>query len=429
MHVGVKGDSIFSRRRFLLDMVPVLSSSLLASCSLIDVSGTQALREWSVKRNFPSCPIARVGFVKTVVSLSMGVSDFDDRAWRSTPAHGLGANMMYELLRPRGDACLDITGKFGVCDAFADASIRLKPGSPEAEATRFMLKLTTEGAYGLRIHDSPSRIKPDPDGRWLYFGSGEAMTRERMLNRVNGIVSRARQASAAEGGVLLVIYICSHGILDARGRPWLIPSDASKSDSKSWLSFDEILAPVFDLVTRGGNAYQARQAIVFFDCCQRVADGFNASLSLSDTLPDPPPGVALVSSASPGQWAWHFASKMQVVGNVEASKRGLFGIPLPPDEKTGAIDESYAGFMSVFPLATRCAMSLATHAFDAQFGADKTVADADMTAEEWLNEIPRMVDELLAQDPVKQRIGGRQNVRIKLGQPFGPPVLRVQRKA
>ncbi len=428
MHFGAKGEPLAGRRRFLLDIAPVLGAPLLASCGLIDVSETSASRNFSVTQNFPSCPIARVGFLKPVVSLSMGVSEFDDVAWRSTPAHGLGANMMYELLRPKGDACLDITGRFGPCDAFADASIRLKPGSPQAEAARFMLKLTTEGAYALRIQDSPSRIKPGPDGRWLYFGDGEAMTRERVLSRVRGIVNRARQAAAAEGSVLLVIYLCSHGVIDANGRLWLIPSDASDTDSSSWLGFDEVLAPVFDLVNRGDNADQARQAIVFFDCCQRVAPGPARSMSLSDTLPDPPPGVALVSSASPGQWAWHFASKVRVVGNVESSKRGLLGIPLPPDEKTGAIEDSHAGFMSVFPLATRCAMSRATRAFDAQFGANTAVTEADMTAEEWLTAIPGIVDELLEDDPVRKRAGGRQDVRVKIGQPFGPPVLRVQRK-
>ena len=419
----------FDRRRFLREVAPVLGAPLLASCSLIDVSETDASRRLTVTQNFPSCPIDRVGFVKPVVSLSMGISDFDDSAWRSTPAHGLGANMMYELLRPKGDACLDITGRLGRCDAFADTSIRLRPGSPEAETARYMLKLTTEVSYGMRIHDSPSQIKPGPDGRWLYFGDGQAMTRQRLLARVRGIVGRARATADAEGGVLLVIYLCSHGIIDANGRAWLIPADASGTDSRTWVSFDEVLAPVFDMVGRDQNPDQARRAIVFFDCCQRIGAVSPSSVRLSDTLPEPPPGVALVSAVSPGQWAWHFASKMKVVGDVDASKRGLLGIPLPADEKTGHLDESYSGFMSVFPLATRCAMNMATRVFDAQFGSDSTVMEADMTAEEWISEIQRLVAELLENDPVRRRAGGRQDVQLKLGKPFGPAVLRVLRKA
>lgn len=418
-----------SRRRFVRQFAPVFGAPLLASCGLIDVSETSTSRKLKVSQNFPSCSIARVGFVKPVVSLSMGISEFEDAAWRSTPAHGLGANMMYELLRPKGDACLDITGRLGRCDALADTTIRLKPGTSEAESARYMLKLTTEVGYGFRIQDSPSLIKPGPDGRWLYFGDGQAMTRQRLLGRVRGIVDRARDVADATGGVLLVIYVCSHGIIDAEGRPRLIPSDATATDPRSWIGFDEILAPVFDLVGRGPNPDQARQAIVFFDCCQRVDAAAPSSVRLSDTLPEPPPGVALVAAVSPGQWAWHFASKMKVVGEVDASKRGLLGIPLPAAEKTGHIDEAYAGFMSVFPLATRCAMNSAARAFDAQFGSDPTVSQADMTVEEWISEIQQLVAELLEDDPVRRRAGGRQDVQLKVGQPFGPPVLRVVRKA
>ena len=416
------------RRRFLRSLAPAMAAPALSACSLIDISDTSTKRDFDYEANLPSCPIGRVGFVKPVVSMSMGISEFEEREWSSKSAHALGANMMFELLRPQDSACLDLSGAHGRCDAFADASLRMRPGGEGTQATLWMLKMTTQLDYGWRIHDSPSSIKPAADGRWLYFGNGERMSRRYVLERVRGICERARRVADVDGSALLVVYLCTHGVIDARGRAWLIPSDASATDHASWLAFDDVLAPVFDYALREPNPDQRRQAIVFFDCCQRIDVASPASVKLVDTLPEPPPGVALVTAVSPGQWAWHFATRFHVAGNVDVSNRGLMGLPLPAAERTGHLDDTYDGFLSVLPMATRCAMSMAADAFDEQYGSDPTVKDAVMTVDEWISGVRRNVTDLLEVDPVRQQAGGTQDVRMKLGNPFGPPVLRVVRK-
>jgi Mg-chelatase subunit ChlD len=103
----------------------------------------------------------------------------------------------------------------------------------------------------------------------------------------------------------VVFYFSLHGVVDAEGRPHLLPADASPIDSATWLPVSEVLdlicqklpAEVNKLVLLDSNRSAANW---------RIGQLHNTFADRLDTVLDPEqhPGVVIINSASPNQVGW-----------------------------------------------------------------------------------------------------------------------------
>lgn len=116
-------------------------------------------------------------------------------------------------------------------------------------------------------------------------------------------------APGGPGKDTVVVYVSTHGAVDAAGRPCLLFSDSQPLDSSTWLPLSRVLEVL--------QAYQARpdrqqgRLLLILDS-GRIREDWNVGLfynGFAETLPEAVssaavPGLHVLNAAGPGQVAW-----------------------------------------------------------------------------------------------------------------------------
>jgi hypothetical protein len=390
-------------RRVRWSIYGLMAAALMAAagCALIDVSETTTNRSAVVTSNVPECSTSRIQLTTPTVGLFVGISDYSDARIASTPAHTLGAAMMYSTF-------FDASRKHEIPEAtnFLEASLRLPVGSAEAEAATRFLQIRTHNEIWAKIRrPSKSDFASSADGKWTYLGDGKLVTRAKLNQDISAAITMAERVYQANGSVLLVLYVAAHGVRSSSGEYFLQPADARIDDPSTWMSLSELLQPVRRWIEEDLAAQGNKQVLVITDTCQR-----DTELSSSSSVPQAkalPHWLVVVQSASPGQYAWHFPSSAQSRETVRSDKTHFGIVPGISDEKSGTFVREFRSRMSLFPLALQCGLAFARQTYDnspkfqgesAMIGNDDLISITEESLKELLTKIPTATRGGFAQD-------------------------------
>jgi hypothetical protein len=298
----------------------------------------------------------RVGLTTDVVGCFVAVSNYEAEAGVfSTPAHALGAALMNGLFTTAA-----AQNKDGFFEAELVADLLLRPDSEEAGAVEILRSIGGVDVTPYKKGTTPL----DSEGRWPALGLGFPVTRQRIVNAISETIAKFRE----HPGSALVIYIAAHGKMSADGRPYLLAADSKANDPATWLFYDDLLVPIYGAAREMNTDVIRSTVLIVIDACQ--IGGSPAADRL--TALDPPEGVTLILSTSPGQYAWHWTATRTVVGEVKVTSDQRFGFPFPPPRAEGGpIHRVQQTTMSLFPIAARRALRVAQDQFDAIPLADR----------------------------------------------------------
>ncbi|MFX0208711.1 MAG: caspase family protein, partial [Candidatus Hodarchaeota archaeon] len=201
-------------------------------------------------------------------------------------------------------------------------------------------------------HGYRDKILPiETDHKIPVFGNGRYVTQAEVKKALTAIFEDAKRMENEEGEVLLFIYIASHGELGTNGKPYIQVANSSANDESSWISYEAFLEPIQRFVTEVGQSPMNRRALVIIDACQASRDK-RKSLDISTQIPTPP-GLIVVHSTSPGQYAFHWQDEFSVResgSKLEHEKKGLFKRKKSTEFK---LTNLYKYNMSVMPRANQ----------------------------------------------------------------------------
>lgn len=327
-----------------------------------------------VRENMPLCDLRTLKLAVPTVGLFIGVSNYGPGAGVfSTPAHGLSAGLFE--------------------DPFSRAAVR----SPK------------DWYKTISLADVPKRVQeenlPDPAGllanMTLGFSfSGNSVSRKQIDEALNAAIADAEAKFAQHGQVLLVLYVSAHGWLDADGEANLLPSDAAADKPATWIRYREVLDRLQAFLSRNDAAAPGRRVIAFFDTCQvrqvRGAPGV--------PLPIPPAGMTVVTSTSPGQYAWHWTGAADVSYTQQVVSETRIGFGLPPPAPSGEIERHLRQTISVVPVAHRCALKELV---------PKLQAGQVVTEAQWLSAVQAKASDFLRDVREMRELGARQDIVIQ----------------
>ena len=75
-------------------------------------------------------------------------------------------------------------------------------------------------------------------------GTGEHITRKRVVDAIADSVETARTMLHERRAVVLVIYISAHGLIGPDGAAYVLPADADAKNPSTWVSYSQVLEPV-----------------------------------------------------------------------------------------------------------------------------------------------------------------------------------------
>ncbi|HME44996.1 MAG TPA: hypothetical protein VKF36_18025 [Syntrophorhabdales bacterium] len=247
------------------------------------------------------------------------------------------------------------------------------------------------------------------------------VSKARILSNIANAINEAQDSFEWNGRVLLIIYISAHGRLGNDGQPYILPYDAVAEDPKTWIAYRDIIEKVRSFLQKAGRQEMNKHAVVVLDTCQTQSP--NKHLLQAIDLPVPP-GMTLVQSASPGQYAWHWQGQFIEGEYVEMEKEGL-GMPAPPSQKH--LQRTPSAFMSVLPLSSTCAMNTALSVANTQ----KVPIGMVINTYQWFDRTCDLAQGFLDRIPLRKERGLSQDTTILYGSAIDRllPVFVVMPKA
>jgi hypothetical protein len=386
----------------------------------------------------PECPVNNIRLGATTVGLFVGVSDYGEEAklW-STPAHSIGAALfrapfVFALRNAQlhstrvGESRDTIQAKLTLL-----ADLRVDPTTSLGASTIHMLKKIDAIKMQIRgvEYGTDEPIEPGPQP---YLGDGEPVTRSRIMSALHDTIENA-QFLPVDTNLIFLLYISAHGWIGPDGKPYLLPADADYDDPNTWIAYEDLVNPIADLLldlefehpTLLDAEKASPIAILVLDTCQTPRP--DAPPLPKDLDLQGPPGIFLVQTTSPGQYAWHWSNATRVVGETTAHREVRFGFPkFPPRAKRGPIDEEFSSTMSAFPLASLCALSeFSQSSGDASSDREpaegsviedmvqnKTNEDQIFSVLDWLGYTGGALDQLISQIPEVKESGMGQEMQV-----------------
>lgn len=325
-----------------------------------------------VYSNMPQCRVRELALDRPTVALFIGVSGYGPQAGvYSTAAHFIGASLLSGLFGRAGD-------RAGPLMYESTTLTDILPRSQMPEGVVNPMNVVDNMGYG-------------------SGGTAEPVRRARIQQALADTIAKAEKTVDSQGRVQLVIYIAAHGFLGPDGQPYFLPGDAVATDLSTWISYRSVLDSVQTFLGRNGSGPQARTAVVIFDTCQIRRGGAPAKAA---TL-SPAPGLTLVQSAAPGQYAWHWTG-MNTITNRPP------GFGLDPLHEPGFQMRTITATMSVLPLANQCALADTVKASDLKPGAP----DQPIPVDAWFAALKRKADGYLAQIPEMKALSRDQEISI-----------------
>jgi hypothetical protein len=362
----------------------------LASCKVYYTSTQSVGTPIQVRSNIPDCGIRDVALATPASALFIGITNYPEAAGVfSTPAHFIGANLF--------------------AGVFSRAAGREGPSFPyESETLTDLAK---------RDELPPNYVDPMKVISALGFGgggAGDAVLRKEIEAALAEQVAEAEGLYEKHGQALLIVYVAAHGFL-FDGEPYFLPSDAVADKPETWISYRSVIDSAAGFLGRNTPGSTARSALLIFDTCQ-VRRGGAGVPPVEFAVP---PGLVLVQSAAPGQYAWHWTASSKYEYDKQMTKEVRLGVGLPPKEARGHIQGEQAATMSVLPIANQCFLADAIKAHKQSGGAD-----AQLTVRKWFNGVKTKADGYFAEIPEMQALGRAQTISIRVadGQ-FDPPLF------
>ena len=184
----------------------------------------------------------------------------------------------------------------------------------DGESTRGIINnlSTSIGEDGITQYDNMifRGITPNKDRTWPYFGNNKPISKENIFTAINKGVEDITIASK-NGTTTGLFYINAHGTV-INQMAYLIPGDAKPKDTRSWISIGELLNPIYKIAQNQSESNPKIRILVIIDVCLK---GVGGELK----VPQPPAGVALIFSTSPGQYAWHYVESTKVDENITSN--------------------------------------------------------------------------------------------------------------
>lgn len=349
---------------------------LLAGCIHYEKTETVGTPIY-VRSNFPDCRLRGLALTQPTVGLFVGVSGYETAAGvYSTPAHFIGASLVAGLFGRAGDAMAP--------GGYAGTSL-----TDYLQRDRLPKDVT-----------DPSKVVST-----MGYGSGgtsEPVSRARIERAITDAIAQAEATQGARGRVQLVIYVAAHGVLGEDGEPYVLPADAAANDPATWIAYRSILASVRAFLARNVPGEPTRTALVIFDTCQ-VRKGHGTPVSLAAT-----PGLMIVQSAAPGEYAWHWTASNVMDQHVEVVRETRLGVGLGPRQPRGDLHWEVSSTMSVLPLANQCSLAERQRRSTPEAGSTSSV----VTAGDWFAEMKRKADNYLAEIPEKQQLNRTQQISM-----------------
>lgn len=240
--------------------------------------------------------------IRPVFALSVGVSFYGKRArpkFPSMPAHALSAAMMLDsidrsyqyksrntfLLRLITDLQLPPgeLGNLGILDHLAQSVGVDAIQNP-------LVPYGPKGRYFLQ----------NKDGNFPYIGDNQLVSGRGIGIEIERALKDVPKAKWQEDVKIVLFYFAAHGTYTTDGILHLIAADADAEDPTTWTKVDDLLSPIYAFAAEGGNVDLKRRVLVILDICQQ------GNAPQAHAIAAPPRGVAVLQSASPGQYAWHF---------------------------------------------------------------------------------------------------------------------------
>jgi hypothetical protein len=342
-----------------------------------------------VQTNVPDCATRDIALATPAAALFVGITNYPEPAGVfSTPAHFIGANLFAGI--------------------FSNAASRAQSLPYESETLTDLAK---------RDELPKNYANPMDVVSALGFGGGGKgydVPRKEIETALAAQIAKAERIYEKQGHVLLIVYVAAHGFL-SDGEPYFLPSDAIADKPETWISYRSVVAAAAAFLSRNAPGSNARTALVIFDTCQVRHGGENvpkAEIPL-------PPGLVLVQSAAPGEYAWHWTASNSYQYDKQMVKETRIGIGLPPKERRGHIHGESAGTMSVLPIANQCFLADAIKAHKQQRGAD-----ALLSVREWFTGVKTKADSYFVKIPEMQSLGRTQTISIRVADAqFDPPLF------
>ena len=275
------------------------------------ISTELTLGSQAIDRGSRGADKERIFNLRSMYGLAVGVSYYGAKArprFDSKPAHALSAALVVDTI--------DHTYEFAFHSKEHSrllTDLRMPVGAMGNLASLDHMAQSV----GVEAINNPSisplgpaaGVMSNRDGTFPYFGDNRLVSRQLIVDEVERALRDMSVVAPGQVGTAL-FYFSAHGTLGPGGALYLIPADAQEQVPSTWLKVDDLLAPIYAFAAESGNADLMRRIVVILDVCQQ-GDAGGAS-----PLAPPPRGVAIIQSASPGQYAWHFASKARVVETV-----------------------------------------------------------------------------------------------------------------
>lgn len=362
--------------------LPLFAGSLLALASCY-YHETQTTGQVYIRSSVPQCPVKDLALAEPTVAVFVGVSTYAPTAGvYSTPAHFIGASLLSGLFGRAGH----LAGP-GMYDSTTLTDLPDRDRLPKEIANP--VNVVSAMGYG-------------------GGGSSELVRRARIETSLAEGIAAAERTHEKQGRVMLVIYVAAHGWLGPDGQPYFLAADAVEKDPATWISYRSVLESVEAFLGRNAPGSTSRSALVIFDTCQISPGGMDMPPAALPTAP----GLVLVQSTSPGQYAWHWTGTDVMTQHVDVVKETRIGVGLPPKARRGDFTTELSSTMSVLPLANQCSLADATRAHKAQAGTD----DRQIGAREWFASLKRKSAFYLAQIPEMQQLGRRQDISIAVAE-------------
>jgi WD40 repeat protein len=256
--------------------------------------------------------------------------------------------------------------------------------------------------------------------RLRHAGTGEHITRARLLSAVANAVESAKTMLNERHTAILFMYISSHGLIGSDGAPYVLPADADANKPDTWVSFSQVLEPILRFMSHLQTDEKERFAsIVIFDTCE----SFQTGVSPADLRsPKPQQHLIIVESAAPGQYAWHWTLASHITREPPESRQTPSNSTSQDRDSRATSETEFRTRISVLPVSSQYALSQLI-----KMKENASEQDANIMASEWVANVPPLAEDLQARIQDAEQTGLRQTVKV-IAEPNEPdfPLFKVR---
>lgn len=231
------------------------------------------------------------------------------------------------------------------------ADLRIDPRDPVISPSGVVRILAGIDGSWLQLRDhanAPVALSP-PGYMWPYFGRGNYISKSAILDALDKSLSQASK-DVQEPLEFFVFYVAAHGGLDKDLSPFIITAN-EQLESPERLYYEDVLKVIDRIKVSSPGRRLLR--IVVFDACQELDEGNPGKVREVRDLPIPPDTI-LVTSTSPGHYAWHLPTSISEHHEENAKDGG----PLSREQKH-VFDQGFSSTASVFPMASQASLKIA----------------------------------------------------------------------